>query len=390
MLEPLGRAVNKILQPYAQRQPYYLKNSADLKQKLEALGTLPANTFLFTADARSMYTNLPIDHAIQCIKDYLLSFDDDTIPVAAINSGLKLLMHNNIFKFGDCIFLQLDGTAMGTPPAPPVAQISYGTHEIIFVPIYPQILTYFRYIDDVFGAWTITNPAEDSQSWQSFQAHIQDFPGLTWDISKRTHQVNFLDLTISIGDDNRIHTTLYEKPLNLHLYLPPHSSHPPGVLLGLVHGNVRRIYTLCSDPQDRIARTKQMFQHLLARGYKPDALLPIFTKAIKKATGTHTPTAPVTEDLTSPVFLHLTYHPGDPPSSAIQQAWKETVSHPPNKTPLVDLRNYQRQKSNMSRLTVAYSRPHNLGNLLSYRKLSTNGPPASSYMSRDEEGAQER
>lgn len=381
LLEPLGHAVNKLLQPFAQTQPYYLKNSADLKLKLEALGTLPPNTYLFTADAQSMYTNLPIDHAIQCIKQYLLSQNNTSIPIQAIVSGLKLLMRNNLFKFGDCIFLQQDGTAMGTPPAPPVAQISFGTHEINIIPLYTtNILGYWRYIDDVFGIWTTDPDAAirlDTLNWTLFKATMNEFPGLTWDFTDRSKSVDFLDLTISIGDDNRIHTTLYEKPLNLHLYLPPHSSHPPGVLLGLIYGNIRRIYTLCSDPGDKIARTREMLQHLLARGYKSPDLLPIFSKAIQKATGAYT--GPPREKLVNPVFLHLRYHPGDPPAHAIQQAWQDHVASPRNKVALADLRNYKKTKSGMSRLIIAYSRPHNLGNLLSYRKLP-DGPPASSFM----------
>ena len=46
--------------------------------------------------------------------------------------------------------------------------------------------------------------------------------------------------------------SLREREMNLYLYIPPHSAHPPGVLLGLVFGMVFRIHTttLCSDPLD--------------------------------------------------------------------------------------------------------------------------------------------
>jgi hypothetical protein len=182
---------------------------------------------------------------------------------------------------------------------------------------------------------SINNP-NDQHRWLTFQTQLQAFPGLEWKITPLTKQVDFLDLTISIGEDNQIHTTLYEKELNLHLYLPPHTAHPPGVLNGLIHGNIHRIYKLCSDHTDRIGRTHEMYYHLLARGHKPSSLLPTFRQAIRKAlaaaAGSPNTTAPllvIEPAQTNLIIFHLRYHPDGPKSSAIQQAWRETVSHPP-------------------------------------------------------------
>ena len=353
LLEPLGQAVNKPLQPHAQSQPYYLHNSFELLQDLMNLGELPPNTYLFTADAKSMYTNLKTNHCCQLLNDWLLSKEpgptpedpkefDPTKERKAIVAGLKILMKFNIMKFGDLTILQKDGTAMGTPPAPSYAQATYGIWEMEFVPKFQDIALYYkRYIDDVFGIITLANPAAHFR-WDEFKTQLQAFPGLKWDIAPLTNKVDFLDLTISINKENRIHTTLYEKDLNLHLYLPPHSAHPPGVLLGLIHGNVRRIYKLCSDPTDRETRTKEMFQHLLARGYKAPHIRPIFNKAIQKSQELDAPPAPVLDDdqPKNLVFFHLRYHPDGPKSSDIQQIWRETVSHPPYETPLEELQNY--------------------------------------------------
>jgi len=302
LLEPLGRAVNKLLQPHAQTQPCCLKNSDHLKQKLEASGTLPPHSYLFTYDAQSMHANLHVDHATSCIKTCLSSLNDESIIINATVSGLNLRMHNNIFRFGDCVFLQINGTAMGTPAGPPLAQISFGTHEMAIVPTFlPNLSCHHHHIDDGFCIWTVASTSTDQEQWQHFQDQMNSFPGLTWDFSDQLKHVDFLDMTICIGDDNRVHTAPCEKPLNLHLHLPPHSSHPPGALLGLICCNVRRIYTLCSDPLDRIARTKDMLHHLLSRGCKSQQLLPIFHKAMHKAKGTCVPPL-TTDDNSNPTF----------------------------------------------------------------------------------------
>ena len=69
--------------------------------------------------------------------------------------------------------------------------------------------------------------------------------------SKRSNSNDFMDVTISLVD-NKVEFVLYEKKLALHLYLPPHSSHPPGVVKvkGLVMGEVLRIFQLCTHDKD--------------------------------------------------------------------------------------------------------------------------------------------
>ena len=46
---------------------------------------------------------------------------------------------------------------------------------------------------------------------------------------------------------SRLKTTIFEKELNLYLYIPPHLAHLPGVLTRLVLGNYHRIYTPYSE-----------------------------------------------------------------------------------------------------------------------------------------------
>ena len=97
------------------------------------------------------------------------------------------------------------------------------------------------------------------------------FPGLTWEFSERAKTIDFMDMTISINKSNYIETTLFDKRLNLHLYIPPHSAHPPGLLPGIVYGTLFRIFTLCSDNEDKLQRTKVFL----------NASLPVATKETK-------------------------------------------------------------------------------------------------------------
>ena len=400
LLYPAGVYVNDKLKLVAQQQPSYIKSSYTFKQKLHQLEIPPFRVSLFTADAVAMYTNIPTDRALIKIKQHLRDNAEtySDIPIEATLEGLEMVMKFNIFTFGDLTFLQRKGTAMGAPPAPQIATIYYATEEANFLPIFQDRLIYYgRYLDDVFGIWLHHNdPAIDATRWQEFQVAMNSNSGLTWEFSELSLKVNFLDLTVNL-DQGIITTTLYEKELNLHLYIPPHSAHAPGLLPGIVFGTLFRIYTLCTTPEDKIQRTKSFYHRLKARGYQDDKLLPLFNKAIARAriyTGPTNAIDNAAED--RPVFFHLQFHPQDPPPHLIQRVWRETVLEPKYKQPLWTLRNPKsKAPCGVRRMIIAFRRPMNLGNLLSHRDLNPHpnhaqlhpnappGPPVSSYYQPD-------
>ena len=152
-------------------------------------------------------------------------------------------------------------------PPPPHATIYYGLHESKFLPNHrQQVIFYKRFIDDAFGIWLPHPNAQiNKRLWDEFTKSMNNSPGLTWEFNKPSNKVDFMDLTISIHN-GKITTSLFEKPLNLHLYIPPHSAHPPRLLPGIVHSTIFRIFTLCSDPNDQIQRAK-----VFLNGYKHEA-----------------------------------------------------------------------------------------------------------------------
>jgi len=131
----------------------------------------------------------------------------------------------------------------------------------------------------------------------------------------------------------------------LHLYLPPHSCHAPGVLSGLVSGNILRIHQLCSDTKNVKKEVKLSFHRLLDRGYQTTQLIPYFQQTIDKAKAYFKQTAldrlhPWSKKETSnrrQVFLHLPYHPANPSSKTIQNLWTRKIANPPGHPALSSL-----------------------------------------------------
>ena len=382
----LGKWVDSQLQIVALTFCSYIQSSFSLKAELDAL-SLPSNCHLFTADATSMYTNIHSRVAIPAIHEYLLQNHHrfPSIPIDALISALRLIMDHNIFQFGDTFWKQLSGTAMGAPPAPPYATASFGIHEETLLTEFSDNLLYYRrYIDDVFGIWhNHPDSTINAARWTCFVARLNDWPGLEWTVADPCPSVPFLDLSISLTDQSLM-CCLYQKPMNLHLYIPPRSAHPPGVLQGLISGWVYRSLSLCTLRSDAIANIQSLWKYLVSRGYHSSSLRPLFAHSFRTVRpfdlSTPTSTSPTSPDNERFWLFKLRFHPQDPSSATIQRAWERNVSTPPLRKPLanVDI-NYNPIGSR--RFIVCYKRAPNLGNLLSYRKLQSNsGPPVSSYL----------
>jgi len=227
-------------------------------------------------------------------------------------------MRRNIFQFSDTYWRQKQGTAMGTPPACMWATLFFDPHEQHLTAKYQKYLLHWsRYIDDGFGVWDWTGTPECLQAFADFKQEIND-TSLDWEVNSPSSRVNFLDLTLTICN-GVVESTLFEKALSLHLYIPPSSAHPPGVLKGLVARSLLRIIRLTSNWTTRKNHISRFFRRLMAHGYTASHLQPIFDKYLQRFTATPaTPAPSANEPSNDRVFLHLPYHPLDPKSCEVQ------------------------------------------------------------------------
>ena len=396
LLFNLGKWVDNQLQKLASAQPAYFKDTKDLLDHLASLN-LPPTARIFSADAVSMYTNIKTSAALREIAQYIhqRSHRWQCIPLEALMQALTLVMRNNIFRFGDTYWLQTSGTAMGTPPAPSYANLFFAIHENRIIRKYPQLACYKRFIDDIIGIWIPTGEQEDDYAtWKAFKKDTNSYHGMQWEFVERTNTMNFMDITITLKK-GKISTTLFEKLLNVHGYITPHSAHAPGVLTGMVLGNTFRIHSLCSDAADIRRHVRLHYLRLLRRGYQPSDLLALFIRAnrLAKERIANPPEIPLEEkprDDTT-IFFHSAYHPNNPSSADLQRVWRDTILQPPLQYSLPRIRNNEDEAITVRRMIVAYRRPRNLGNLLSARNLHLSpGLPVSSHLIRNNEGLRER
>ena len=183
--------------------------------------TVQPGMLLCTLDIASLYTNIPHMEGIQSTKEMLaIHKQPDTLPHNSYIIELELVLTNNHFEFSGEFYHQLSGTAMGTKLAPSYANLFMTKFEHKYVYTYP-LQPWKRFIDDIFLIWS-----HGMNSLTKFIEHLNRVhPTIkfTSDISET--RISFLDLTIHI-EQSKLHTRLYTKPTDRHMYLNYFSEHP--------------------------------------------------------------------------------------------------------------------------------------------------------------------
>lgn len=346
--------------------PTFVKDSQQVLDEIKSLN-LPPQAKLFTCDANAMYNNINTEHAIQVITWWLRDLETTNrlpkdFPLDAVLEAMVVIMKNNIFEFGTCYFLQLVGTAMGTSAAVMWATLYFAYHEVhTLIPNHGQHLFYFkRFIDDMFGVWI----GNATTQWSAFCNDVNTFGELTWDILKRklSTSVDFLDLTLTISG-NKIVSRTYQKEMNLYLYIPPASAHPAGCIKGTVYGLVRRYHAQNTSHHDFVHFVRLLYRRLLLRGWERSLMRKLILEACTSAKrNAHTLAAPPTlaqglQDEENRLFIHLEFHPEDIPRKRVQELYQLHCGEA------------LRAELRIERPTIAYSRPKNIGDLITKAKL---------------------
>jgi hypothetical protein len=255
--------------------PSILLNSLELNRHV-ALSAYPPGIVLYSADVAALYPNINIDDGLIALRRALLRYNRDAAPSDLVDIDLILVLsewvlRNNYISFGDSMWLQTSGTAMGTPMAVVFANLyllvlEWETIEILQAadPNFQLPLTFVRFIDDIFQA--AGGQQNGDQFLNTFNERRTNIK-LEW---KSGQSVAFLDLTFTVRattTGSRIDVSLYQKPMNRYLYIPPFSYHQRSVFTSFVFAEIRRYRLSCSDDLEFFQICEQFHHRLIARGY---------------------------------------------------------------------------------------------------------------------------
>ena len=236
--ERLSFFVDKLLQPIAQKQKSYLKDTTDFVNFIEKT-KVSQDTILVSMDVTSLYTNIPQEEGITTVCRAYQAFHNNNPPIPShyLKEMLKLILQENSFQFSGNNYLQTHGTAMGTKMAVAFANIFMADIETKMISqSKTKPIEWKRFIDDIFSLWD-----SDKKEINLFIEQANNFhPTIKFTAEISDNETTFLDTIIFKGERFRnesildIHT--HYKPTETFQYTHFTWSHPLGVKRAFIKG----------------------------------------------------------------------------------------------------------------------------------------------------------
>jgi hypothetical protein len=263
--ERISRFVDAHIRKYMHTYPSYVRDTQDFIQKVKDLGPIPEGSIIATLDVTSLYTNIPNQDGINAVVKQLCADLDPEMNRRCLVKLLEKVLARNYFTFNGQMYLQIGGTAMGTPIAPSYANTFMGEHENKLLDAYPlKPFCWLRFLDDVFCVFT-----HGKLEFDNFVEYLNaSSEAIKFTVESSEDRVNFLDTTVVLDrETNCLYTTVYSKPTDTHDYLHFTSSHPDHCKTGGPKGQLLRMRRICTKDEDFEINSAKMIDHYLRRGY---------------------------------------------------------------------------------------------------------------------------
>ena len=114
----VAKVLSKVIQPLVGKSPHHIQTTSDFVSKAKRF-TLQLGECLSSYDVTSLFTSVPIDPALNVIKDVLDKDeklkDRTVLSVQDIIELLGFCLHNTYFSFQNKFYEQVEGSPMGSP-----------------------------------------------------------------------------------------------------------------------------------------------------------------------------------------------------------------------------------------------------------------------------------
>ena len=296
-------------------------------------------------DVSALYTNIPQSEGVECVEEELNKRTNPKVPTGFLTRVLEFILKYNIFEFNQELYQQVIGTAMGTRPAPPYANI-FMANKIddkikeaaskMKDSEEDSIKLLKRFLDDIFMIYfgstkrlhnllkEINKIHPNIKLTMSHTSMISE-PNISKCECEERDSIPFLDVSCKIVD-GKIVTDLFRKECDRNQYLLTSSCHPVQCTENIPFSLALRIIRICSENKNRDERLGELKQLLLDREYREGMIDAAINKARSISREKALQEMVQKESDRRPVFV-ATYDPRLPDLPGIQKKhWRSMVT----------------------------------------------------------------
>ncbi|XP_055918518.1 uncharacterized protein LOC129950611 [Eupeodes corollae] len=260
----LSRFVGRILQSVTNETKYTVKNSYEFVDKARNV-KLQSNDVLVSFDVISLFTNIPVQLAINIIKKKW-----DTISRHTKISQTKFieimdfcLKDNNYLQFKDIIYKQIFGMPMGNPLSPTIA-------DLVMDHLLDECLTgcnakpnfIVKYVDDIFAVMDKYKVADLLLILNGFHSKLQ----FTVE-NENNSSISFLDVKIH-RMDTQLSFDWFQKPTASGRLINFRSNQAKHIIFNTASNLINKVFTL-SDVRFHHSNTIKVTKILSDNGFPP-------------------------------------------------------------------------------------------------------------------------
>ena len=291
----------------------YLLDTADLLNQIKLINeensrnSMPRNKFLlFTLDVEALYPSINPEKALEAMQ-HAFTTDNTTskeIKVALLEFT-NFSFNEHFVTFQNNVYKPKIGIPTGGCDSRQIADLFL--HWLIFVKLkdklklWKYIMTFKRFIDDVFGTWHGTERQfhlfVDNLNCEAAKFGIKFG---SWSIGK---SVDFLDVKLTIDDSCNIQYRLFKKATDARNFLRTDSFHSPHVFSSVPYSQMLRVINRNSQVDTLREDIAELKSDLVKSGYRINDLESLEVKAMECDTNI----TPTEEDESESVVFSVDY-----------------------------------------------------------------------------------
>ncbi|XP_042202463.1 uncharacterized protein LOC121852562 [Callorhinchus milii] len=215
----LARFLSDTLLPFTGKTSSAVLNSTQLVSMVKDM-VLSPDDILVSFDVVSLFTKVPVPDTLTIIEDLVQHGLNSDVPAL-----VRHCLTNTYFTWNGTFYKQNEGTPMGSPLSPVIANMFMGKFEsdaIQTSTLRPSL--WKRYVDDTFVIWPHGLPALNH-----FLDHINSrHPSIRFTMEvEKDGKLPFLDILFERRPDGSLGHSVYRKATHTDSYLKPDSPHHP-------------------------------------------------------------------------------------------------------------------------------------------------------------------